>query len=246
MTVGNGASYTALAPSSVPFGTDLAADTQPPAPYTYGTFACWLRGSVANLPIGSNLLSDWLKAPGCLRALDEIVVTTLSANDIANLESQIAAVGVNDGAGPPSRVLLFLAGSPGSQYVPRILAAVAGNPKVELGVEGYHQGLLYPDYDQMRTEERAWLATLQARAFPMARAWYGFSAANAAQYAAENPAYDSATPRARDADEDACTEWMVAGVDKLFVWSPYASERSRIMAGDALARAIRRRYGIAP
>jgi hypothetical protein len=246
-SVGNGDAHPAVAAAAVPFTTSVVADTQPVYPYRYGAYAVWLRGSVVTLPLGANATADWLKAPNALRAFDEVVVNGLTAGQIAWLESVIPAVGSNDSIGPaPSRVLIFVAGNPNAPYVDRLLAAAAANPRVEIGVEGYHQGLLYATYDDLRAEERAWLAKLRARGFPMARAWYGLSNADRPDYAGQNPAYDSATALARDADEDAVAEWLAAGSQHLFAWNPYQTPRSQWMAGDALIRGIRRRYGVAP
>jgi hypothetical protein len=246
-SVGNGGTYQAVAADAVPFATSVVADTQPVYPYAYGTYAVWLRGSVVAMPLCDNATADWLKAPNALRAYDEVIVSTLTATQIACLESVIPAIGSNDSVGPaPSRVLFYVAGNPNAPYVDRLLAAAAANPRVELGIEGYHQGLLYATYADVRAEERAWLAKLRARGFPMARAWYGISNADRPDYAGQNPAYDSATVLARDADEDAVAEWLAAGAQHVFVWSPYQSARSRWMAGDAVIRGIRRRYGVAP
>lgn len=242
---GTGEPWQELWPRTIGGTTDIAADTQP-VPFKQGHVRVWLRGSSAALPLGANITADWLKAPGCLRAYDEVVVNSLSPSDVFWLESVLPAVGSNDGNGPASQVLVFLAGNPWGSYVERVLAAAAGNPKVLLGVEGYHQGAVYASMLDLRAEERAWKDRLVSRN-QMGQAVYGFSVADAPWYAGQNPAYCSSSALARDADEDAITEWLQAGCQHVFAWGlAYSTERSRWMGADAVYRGLRRRYGVSP
>ena len=231
---------------AVPGTTDVCADDQP-TPHKQGHLTTWLRGSRINLPAGANATADWLKAANCRRAYDEVITTsTLGPSEIAWWESVLPAIGSNDGAGPTSQVLIYVAGNPFASNVNRFLTAAKANPKVFLGVEGYHQGSIYATMNDLRADELSWKTALLAQNFPMNRVVYGISASDAPQYVGSNPAYCSASTLARDADEEAIVEWMTAGCLHLFVWVPYSTERSRAMAGDAIYRGLRRRYGVAP
>lgn len=164
----------------------------------------------------------------------------IRSGDPTTDESVIPAIGCNDGAGPESSLVLFVAGNPSAPHVDRLLAAASQNHRVVLAIEGYHQGGIYGTIDELRQEERAWLAKLQARAYPMHRVWYGISVTNAPWYAAQNPAYDSSSPLAAQVDEEAITEWLRAGCRSVFTWGiAYSSESSRWLASDAIYRAIR-------
>lgn len=235
--VGNGPGWRELLEQSPVWGVEgVVADTAP-SPARQGTATVYLRGSCITLPPEYNRTADWLKAPNCRRAYDEVVFP-ISDTELEWWRAVLPAIGVNDGGGEPSEVVLFVAGDADHSNADAWVRAAAANPRVRVAVEGYHQGALYRRVDDLRANERAWFARIQLSGV-MARTWLGISASHAPWHATINPAYCSYSALAAVADEKACAEWLQAGCRDLFVWVAYSSEASRAAAADALQRALR-------
>jgi len=252
-STGNGAVWNDLA--CVPGTRMRIADTIPTTLHPW-TPLCYRRisysgptGQGADIigvcQVGSSYAADQLKAVSCHRAFDEVVVTTMSASDVAWWESVLPAIGSNDGAGPASSVILFVAGNPYSSYVDRFLVAAKANPKVIVVVEGMH----YESDGGDRNEEQAWLGRMRTHSFPAAQ--YGLCLNCADKVDAADKAYAASGPRARDADEAAVRDWIWSptnggGCAHVGAWTAYSSPSSLWLMGDAIFRGIRAAYGVAP
>lgn len=252
---GTGEDWSELWRLRLPGAGALVADTQP-AVRARSTPAVHGRLSRLVLPPGGNATADALKAPNALIAYDEMI-WPLAPGESGWWESVLGSVGTNDNPNlPPSRLLLA------SGIVPpvddsdwrRVAAAIRGNPKVRFAVEGYHHSSIWGDsIDDLRWYERAWLQRCQSQGI-VDRCLLLLTIADdpAKALAWGQPAYAACSddPRwlKRQADEDSCFEWLMAGCLDLGTWGhAYSTEASRASVSDAIHRAIRRwlvaRYG---